>query len=65
MKGRSGGQMAAALGSNLEVSGLWSGGRSMPPTVAVERGAKLANICRFRSAFALFLRSAIFFDSNA
>jgi hypothetical protein len=59
MKGRSGGQMAAALGRGLEVSGLWSGGRSMPSTVAVERDAKLANICRFRLVPALFLRTAI------
>src|SRR5215217_1377232 len=65
MKRRSGGQIAAALGGNSEASGAWWGGRSMPSTVAAEGGAKLANICRFRPAFALFLRTAIFFDSNA
>jgi hypothetical protein len=54
-------------GARLEFGGvgLLVRGRSMPPTVAAEGGAKLANICRFRSAFALFLRSTIFFDSNA
>jgi hypothetical protein len=29
----------------------------MPSTVAAERGAKLANICRFRSVHAPFLRT--------
>jgi hypothetical protein len=59
MKGRSGGQMAAALGWGFEVSGVRSGGRCMPSTMAAERGAKLANICRFRLVHAVFLRTAI------
>jgi hypothetical protein len=44
----------------------------MPPTVAAERGAKLADICRFRLVRALFLRTdavagnlLFFFDSGA
>jgi len=59
MKGRSGGQIAAALGGDWDVSGSWWGGQSMPSTVAAEGGAKLANICRFRRVLAAFLRSTI------